>query len=186
MIISKKSESCQMVNMTCKCKKTSENELKFSMNCVEPRLLNEILLDFNHFKIETNETIELTIEKKLISRIISSSQNSLVKHTNILKIKNNQMKTLAAYSFRDFSSLNELFLSNNGLETLDNKAFKGLESSLKKLELLSNKIKQVDNDLVDNLFLGLTMWASLTISMFKAFQSMNVCMVKNIFNTKVF
>ena len=64
MIMSKKSESCQMVNMTCKCKKTSENELKIQMNCVEPRLLNEILLDFNHFKIETNETIELTIEKK--------------------------------------------------------------------------------------------------------------------------
>ena len=57
MIMSKKSESCQMVNMTCKCKKTSENEFKIQMNCVEPRLLSEIVLDFNHFKIETNETI---------------------------------------------------------------------------------------------------------------------------------
>ena len=47
MIMSKKSESCQMVNMTCKCKKSSENEFKIRMSRVEPRLLSETLLDFN-------------------------------------------------------------------------------------------------------------------------------------------
>ena len=149
-------KNCEIENEICSC---SENQLSenIQMNCFDNRLNTSIEFSFETLKIlANNKKITLNIQNKLISKLIYLSESEVSTFTRSitsLSMENCKISKIAENSFFALKSLNDLILNTNEIETLEKNSFHGPESSLKKLELYSNRIKSITNGVFTRLVL---------------------------------
>jgi Leucine-rich repeat (LRR) protein len=150
-------EQCKLEAEICSC---VEPYLfgKIQMNCFESTSLNKsIRLSFETLtNLPSNTTsIVLKIKNKLIHQLdtMTSKATNSTRRVTSLTLEDCKISHIFPNSFSTLNSLQELYLSMNDIETLAENSFKGLESTLKKLELHSNRIKSLSHHLFSDLLL---------------------------------
>ena len=147
----RRTESCQFQNEICICIEDVNNVIQ--MKCLENQLNYSINLDFNQlYMAKSNKWTSLTVKNKFIIEIhTSETQNKLLSMIKILTIEDCNMNKLKGNSFLGMASLNELYLNNDQLETIENDCFNGLELNLKILVIASNQIKIINKQMLMSL-----------------------------------
>jgi len=150
-------EQCELEAEICSCPEIDLSG-KIQMNCFQSTSLNKsIRLSFETLtNLPSNTTsIVLKIKNKFIHQLdtMTSRVTNYTRRVTSLTLENCKISHIFPNSFSTLTTLQELYLSMNDIETLAENSFQGLESTLQKLELHSNKIKSLLHRLFSDLIL---------------------------------
>jgi Leucine-rich repeat (LRR) protein len=152
-------EQCELEDEMCSCLDTNSFG-KIQMNCLRKKIdyrgpNKSITLSFETLKgIPLNVTnIALKIQYKFISQMDASTSQATIftRRVTSLTLQNCKIAHILPNSFSTLISLEELYLNMNEISSLAENFFKGIETTLKKLELHSNKIKSFSRQLLSGL-----------------------------------
>ena len=149
-----KNELCELENEICSCFDKQPSLGNIQMNCFERSGNTSFSFETLKILIKNNTNVTLNIQNKQITQFSSTTNvsNNFRLVTSLI-MENCKIAKIWTNFFMTLNFLQELYLNTNEIEILERDAFVGLELSLKKLELYSNRIKSMGNRVFKGLIL---------------------------------